>query len=317
VATSYGPARQRRRGSVIGPLILIFIGGVFLLQNAGVVPPTIWGSLWRLWPLALVIVGLELLFGARAGWLVAIVGLCGIVVALGGVVAGNFGFPSPSRAGAITHTAYDTQLGDAQQASVTVRFGAGQLDIGPLADSTAGLLASMSYDGPGDLVPEPSYKVERGNGRLEYQLSGRGAPGFLPFGSDNGAAPHIAIDLAPSVQISTLQVQSGAADTRIDLTGLQVNNVDMAVGAASTRLRLPDSGITTVHVTGGASTITLEVPAGVAARIHHRGGLSTLTIDQTRFPSVGDEVYQSPNWETATNKADIKLETGVTTIQVN
>jgi Domain of unknown function (DUF5668) len=316
VATSYGPARQRRRGSVIGPLILIFIGGVFLLQNAGVLPPTIWGSLWRLWPLALVIVGLELLFGARAGWLVAIVGLCGIVVALGGVVAGNFGFPSPSRAGAITRT-YDTQLGDAQQASVTVRFGAGQLDIGPLADSASGRLASMSYDGPGDLVSEPSYSVVGGNGRLDYQLNGRGAPGFLPFTNDTGATPHIAIDLAPSVPISTLQVQSGAADTRIDLTGLHVNNVDMAVGAASTRLRLPDAGITTVHVTGGASTITLEVPAGVAARIHHRGGLSTLNIDQTRFPSMGDEVYQSPNWDTATNRADINLETGVTTIQVN
>jgi hypothetical protein len=316
VATSYGPARQRRRGSIIGPLILIFIGGVFLLQNAGVVPPTIWGSLWRLWPLALVIVGLELLFGARAGWLVAIVGLCGILVALGGVVAGNFGFPSPSRAGVIART-YDTQLGNAQQASVTVRFGAGQLDIGPLADSTSGRLASMSYDGPGDLVSEPSYSVVGSTGRLEYQLSGRGTPGFLPFSSDNGATPHIAINLAPSVQISMLQVQSGAADTRIDLTGLHVNNVDMAVGAASTRLRLPDSGITAVHVTGGASTITLEVPAGVAARIHHRGGLSTLNIDQTRFPSMGDEVYQSPNWDTATNKADINLETGVTTIQVN
>src|SRR5262249_24667460 len=208
--------------------------------------------------------------------------------ALGGVVAGNFGFPSPSRAGVITRT-YDTQLGNAQLASVTVRFGAGQLDIGPLAESAAGRLASMSYDGPGDLVSEPSYSVVGSNGRLEYQLSGRGTPGFLPFSSDNGATPHIAINLAPGVQISTLQVQSGAADTRIDLTGLHVNNVDMAVGAASTRLRLPDSGITTVHVTGGAATITLEGPAGGAARVPHRGGVGTLNIDQNPVPSVGGQ----------------------------
>src|SRR5262249_30037225 len=199
-------------------------------------------------------------------WLVAIVGLCGILVALGGVVAGNFGFPSPSRAGVITRT-YDTQLGNAQLASVTVRFGAGQLDIGPLADSAAGRLASMSYDGRGALVSEPSYSVVGSNGRLEYQLSGRGTPGFLPFSSDNGATPHIAINLAPGVLISTLQVQSGAADTRIDLTGLHVNNVDMAVGGAAARLRPPPSGVTPRPVTGGAGPPPLAGPARGAARV--------------------------------------------------
>jgi hypothetical protein len=256
------------------------------------------------------------LFGSRAGWLVAIVGLCAIVAGLIFVAGWERGFNSTPTTSATSRT-FATPLGAAQQASVTVRFGAGQLEVGPLSEAVSGQLATMTYDGPPDLLAEPSYTVVGSTGRLEYQLSGRGAPGFLPFTDEHGGTPRIAVQLSPNVQISSLQVQSGAADTRIDLTGLRVNNVDMAVGAATTRLRLPDSGITSVHVSGGASRITLEVPAGVAARIRHRGGLSTLTVDQSRFPAVGEDQYQSPNWDTATAKADINLETGVTSIEVD
>src|SRR5262249_28354527 len=129
--------------------------------------------------------------------------------------------------------------------------------------------------------------------------------------------PHMDISLSAAVPITTLNVQSGASQVNMDLTGLRVSNLDMAVGASSTRLRLPDSGAMVAHISGGAATINLEVPPGVAAQVRQRGGLSTFTIDQSRFPQVGDGLYRSPDWETATNKADITIETGVTTVQVN
>ena len=66
--------RQRRRGGVVWPLILIFIGGVFLLENTGYLPPNFWMNLWRLWPLVLVLVGIELLFASRIPW-VALAGV--------------------------------------------------------------------------------------------------------------------------------------------------------------------------------------------------------------------------------------------------
>ena len=71
-------APRRRRGGVVGPLVLIFIGGVFLLQNAGYLPPNFWTNLWRLWPLVLVLAGIELLLAHRVPWL-ALAGLAAIV----------------------------------------------------------------------------------------------------------------------------------------------------------------------------------------------------------------------------------------------
>jgi hypothetical protein len=54
----------------------------------------------------------------------------------------------------------------------------------------------------------------------------------------------------------------------------------------------------------------------VAAQIRHRGGLSTFTIDQSRFPQVDEGVYRSPDYDTAQNRVDLDIETGVTTIRV-
>ena len=72
-SAAYGPPpapQRRRRGGVVGPLVLIFIGGVFLLQNTGYLPPNAWQNLWRLWPVILVLAGIELLLANRVPWLV-------------------------------------------------------------------------------------------------------------------------------------------------------------------------------------------------------------------------------------------------------
>jgi hypothetical protein len=309
------PRARRGRGGVVGPLLLIFIGGVFLLQNAGILPPSVWGNLWRLWPLVLVLVGLELLIGRRLPGLFAIFGLGIVVVALI-VAAYAYAVPGAAR-GALSTQTFTTELGSAKQSAVTIRFGAGQLVIGPQLGGAAGQLAAMTYTGSSDLVPTTNYTVVGDTGRLEYQISGRGGANFfLPSGGGSDSL-RMEIELAREVPITTLNVQTGATDARLDLGSLRVSSIDMAVGAATTWLRVPETGQTTAHISGGASSITIEVPPGVAARIRHRGGLSAFQIDESRFPAVGAELNQSPEWDTATNKADINLETGVTTIQVN
>jgi hypothetical protein len=212
---------------------------------------------------------------------------------------------------------FRTDLGSARQASVTVRFGAGQLTVGPLAGAEPGQLATMNFVGSQDLIPTPNYTLVGDVGRLEYQVNGRGGASFFPFSGD-ASEPRMEVDLAPNVPITSLVVQTGATDARIDLSTLKVNNLDLAIGAATAWIRMPESaGTTTAHINGGVATITLEIPQGVAAQIRHRGGLSSFNVDQTRFPPAGDEVNRSPDYDTAVNKIDVTIETGVTTIQVN
>ena len=56
----------RRLGSIFLPLLLIGLGALLLLQNAGLIQVSIWDVVGRLWPLIPVLIGIELLIGQRS-----------------------------------------------------------------------------------------------------------------------------------------------------------------------------------------------------------------------------------------------------------
>ncbi len=71
--------KPTRRASALGPLFLITVGIVFLLNNLGVLDWSIWQSLVRLWPILLIAAGLDLLIGRRS--------VLGFVIAVGASLA--------------------------------------------------------------------------------------------------------------------------------------------------------------------------------------------------------------------------------------
>ncbi len=54
---------------------------------------------------------------------------------------------------------------------------------------------------------------------------------------------------------------------------------------------------------------------GVAARIRIEGSLAGIKVDTSRFAHMGS-VYQSADYDTATNKADIQVEIGAGSIDI-
>ncbi|MER3458484.1 MAG: hypothetical protein C4309_07525, partial [Chloroflexota bacterium] len=75
---------ERRRG-LIGPILLIAIGIVLLLNTLNVLPWGIWGTLWRFWPILLILIGLEILFG-RSSWVGSLIVLIVAVIAIVAIV---------------------------------------------------------------------------------------------------------------------------------------------------------------------------------------------------------------------------------------
>jgi hypothetical protein len=118
-----------------------------------------------------------------------------------------------------------------------------------------------------------------------------------------------------SVQM-TLDLETGAGESRIDLSSLKVADIRLKTGASSTELTLPArAGKTRVKVSSGAASVMLRVPDGVAARIAVESGLAGIRIDQNRFPRSGSG-YQSPEYDRAENAADIQIETGVGAVEI-
>lgn len=55
---------HRKHGDgILAGLILVFIGIVFLLNNLGLVPSSVWSQVWKFWPVLFVLFGLRLLAG--------------------------------------------------------------------------------------------------------------------------------------------------------------------------------------------------------------------------------------------------------------
>ena len=77
------PLRPRR---ILGPLVLIGIGVLFLLGNLGLPAWRFWETLLYLWPVLLIAAGLELLVGRRAPWAGWLIALIAVGVLLGGML---------------------------------------------------------------------------------------------------------------------------------------------------------------------------------------------------------------------------------------
>src|SRR5258707_12139136 len=84
-SSSPSPPRwsQRRAASFVFPLLLVVVGGVLLLNNVGLLPWTIWTALGQLWPIILILFGIDLLLGRRNAWLGASVAMVALVAVLG------------------------------------------------------------------------------------------------------------------------------------------------------------------------------------------------------------------------------------------
>jgi predicted ferric reductase len=74
--------RKIRERSYIGAFVVIFIGVVFLLNNLGILPWEAWRQIWRLWPILLILFGIEMIFG-RSRWAQIIIGILVILFLLG------------------------------------------------------------------------------------------------------------------------------------------------------------------------------------------------------------------------------------------
>ena len=72
--TNYHPAvspppevpRGHHWRGIVGPTILIGAGAVLLLNTTGLVDWDIWAIMWRLWPVILIAIGLDILIGRRS-----------------------------------------------------------------------------------------------------------------------------------------------------------------------------------------------------------------------------------------------------------
>jgi hypothetical protein len=295
-----------RRPSLFWPLLLIGLGALLLLQTLGLLPPSLWLALAQLWPVLLILLGLDWLAGTRSPRAAALVLGAGLVL-----VAASLTWAAV-RASQLPSGGVETLIQIPQGATrltARVDFQTGALRLGALGPSQH-LLEGSAQDGPGESVRQ-DYSVSSGEGRL--LLEQRANALLAPFLARRPATARWEVRLSQNLPLA-LEVNGGAGAVTLDLTGLQLTSLDFNSSTGQTLIVFPASQPAQAHVRTGLGPATINLPAGIAARIRVRSGQAQVSLP-TGLSHTGG-FYTTAGFDGARPFFDLELSAGIGSVTV-
>ena len=270
--------RPRHR-SLFWPILLIAVGVIWLLSNAGILKADNLIVLVRLWPLLLIIVGLDLLLGRQSAAAGAVIGIGAVVLIVVLMLIGpSIGLSGPSLD--VTLSQYSEPRGDATSADVQLDLAVGTTTITALSDSPDLFTADVAH--VGDLTFSAEGQTNK-TIRLSQNQNGTVFNGleFLGpiFGADDQKL-YWNIGLNPNVPLS-LTIHSGVGDSTLDLSKLELQHLSISGGVGQVALQLPSVGDSTytADLNSGAGEFNISIAEGAALDLNLKGGVGNVTID--------------------------------------
>ena len=299
-------SQHLRRGFPLFPLLLISLGGLLLLQTTGILSWHLWASIWRLWPVLLIAIGINIILGARMPWLAGV--LIAAVLAAGvALTAFSGAFTTNGFGNDIVATAtFDELLGETESVGVNINFGAGELRLDSLPPGSPNLVEA-DFQGR-----EAEVSVNRFDRSADLDISnGDFDFGFLRI--NDRAIWDVSLSPSPTM---FLDLNAGASEMTLDLSKLKVHDLSIDAGAADIEIVMPsDAGNVNADIDIGAADLIIIIPEGVGARIDVDTAAGSLSIDQGRFRKQGD-FYLSPDFEELANRIYLSIDSGASSVEI-
>ena len=267
------PARHYR--GFFWPAVLILVGVVALLANAGLISTDRLALLSDLWPLILIVIGLEIIARrAVPGTAGDVAAVLIVLITAGGALAYVALAPNPGA----THTLDSSSArGSLSHAAVEVDVGAATVTMTG-SSSLEGKLyqAHIEYSGS-----KPDVSLDRSNGTLNIS-QGNNRFGFQ--------AKHFTLDLQLNTTIPwTITSNGGASTETYNLAAVHVRSIEINTGASREDLTLgPPSGRVPITINGGALTVHIHRPAGAGTSVKVSGGAISLDFDGHQQHAIGN-----------------------------
>jgi hypothetical protein len=302
-STAPDPQRRHRHG-LFWPLILIGAGLVFLLANYGLIQPVSFLALLALWPVLLILLGIDIAFARRwpFGTLVAEVAIIGLALLLAATQPNMLSLTTFSFSGssgcADPRSSVSVPRGSLQSTALSINGGAANYHV---SGGAAGALeATAGFD---ELCLSDR---DSGGTRGDIRLS--------QGGTRLGGANDISVRLASDLPV-TLTVNAGAGEFDLDLHDVKVTGARMNIGAATATITLPrPSGEVAMRVDAGASSLTFEIPSDVEARIVVSGLVST-SATNPRATKSGN-IIETAGYAAAKDRVTVTVTGGATSVSV-
>ncbi len=294
---------------------LLFVGlGLLVLINNFTSILMDWSTIWKLWPLTIVLIGLSILIKHQYGKSI-IAGLAAIVLALAifasfktatHFVSNDFRIDFGDDAKHEIVNSEFTEQFDSTLKFATLNFeaGAGSFNI---LETTDYLIYAKT------IGSENNYHLTRfdtdSSTNVEFDM---GDKAIFRFGENYKNT--VDISLNPKL-IWDMNFNVGAASMDCDLTQFSSRDVSIDMGAASVKIKLgtlyPEANL---RVDAGASDINIFIPKESGCKIVIDGALSSKHFDD--FKKIDSDNYVTENFDEAANKIFVDIECGVSSISV-
>lgn len=200
-------------------------------------------------------------------------------------------------------TSASLRLDGSTSARVRLTYGAGTLRV------TGGAEPGVLYDGT--FAGGIRQDVRRIGDRLELAV-GHASDAPRMVGWRQPLDWHLRLTEAVPLD---LEIATGASRVDCDLSRLRVRSLKVETGASDVDVVLPAHGICRVEIEAGAADVKVRVPDGVAAQVRTSTALASVAIDAARFPPV-DGAHRSPDYDTAADRTDIRIDGGLAAFAV-
>jgi predicted membrane protein len=255
----------------------------------------------------------------------------GIILVLLTSVLTSCGLLGSATNGATLSYNFSEPIGDAKNAKVDISTGSGNLTIDKLIGNEQ-LLASGTLQYFEKLgMPEKSMNSNNGLASLALRWNESRAP-------SNGAIEW-QIYINPKV-LSEISLQSGGGNVKLNLADLVISRISIDTSGGNIEAVLPDkaanlslaaktgggnvtvdlgsgtTGSSTIDAHSGAGNLVVRIPSGIAARIHATTGLGKVIVP-SNFIKMDDDTYQSTNYDNATAKVEVTIDSGAGNVEVS
>lgn len=242
--------------------------------------------------------------GQRTRITLALVAIGAFLVAFAAVAATTLVAPG------LKQVEISQSAGAAKRAEVAIEMGTGSLRLSALSEGDGLIAGTVSHPTREEL--EQWLAVS--DGVVRYRLSSRlVSGGWSPGWLRSEEEPRWELGLSRSVPLE-LRVRSGVGDAQLDLELLRVAVLQVEGGIGATTVTLPRYGEVRASVAGGIGDVVIVIPEGVAARITAPSAREQATLRIAGRPERLP--YTSPGYDTAANRVDLMVTSGLGTITV-
>ena len=303
-------------------IFFVAIGGILVASDLRAVDTPTLTDVLRLWPLALVAIGLSIVLRrtrlSLPGLMLA-AAVPGLVV--GGALAvaprfiGDCGARGEPASVASTEGTFDGP------ATVTVRSGCGSLNVKTSPGN------GWQFDAGNTAGRTP--KIDSSPQSLSIDANGDNGPDFLDAGRDawylvlptsdidsvslvvNAGRGQVAL---PGAQINRLALTANAAEMLVDASAASVANLSAVINAGSLSIHLPADSDVVGSLRVGAGQLQICSPPGVGLRVTSRGTAEMVRVDGLQQHA---SEWQSPDYASATHRADLSVNVNFGVVEIN